>query len=112
MDLIQASILGLVQGLTEYLPVSSSAHLVLVPKWLGWHFEPKHAFVFDVLVQMGTLIGVIAYFFKDLWAVKIGFQYLFTEYDTNTNVQQFPGPNDRFRNKSSMFSVGLTRQFK
>lgn len=66
MDLIQASILGLVQGLTEYLPVSSSAHLVLVPKWLGWNFEPKHAFVFDVLVQMGTLIGVIAYFFKDL----------------------------------------------
>lgn len=52
------------------------------------------------------------YFFKDLWAVKIGFQYLFTEYDTNTNVQQFPEPNDRFRNKSSVFSVGLTRQFK
>src|SRR3989338_1039381 len=66
MDLIQASILGLVQGLTEYLPVSSSAHLVLVPKLLGWHFEPRHAFVFDVLVQMGTLIGVIAYFFQDL----------------------------------------------
>jgi undecaprenyl-diphosphatase len=66
MDLIQASILGLVQGLTEYLPVSSSAHLVLVPKWLGWHFDVKQAFVFDVLVQMGTLLGVIVYFFKDL----------------------------------------------
>lgn len=52
------------------------------------------------------------YFFKDFWAVKIGFQYLFTEYTTITNAQQFPEPNDRFRNKSSMFSVGLTRQFK
>jgi undecaprenyl-diphosphatase len=66
MDLIQASILGLVQGLTEYLPVSSSAHLVLVPKILGWSFDPHHAFVFDVLVQLGTLLGVIAYFWKDL----------------------------------------------
>jgi hypothetical protein len=52
------------------------------------------------------------YFFKDLWAVKIGFQYLFTEYTTNTNVQQFPELNDRFRNKSSMISIGVTRQFK
>lgn len=66
MDLIQASILGLVQGLTEYLPVSSSAHLVLVPKWMGWHFAPKEAFVFDVLVQQGTLLGVLVYFYKDL----------------------------------------------
>lgn len=66
MDLIQASILGFVQGLTEYLPISSSAHLVLVPKILGWHFEPHRAFVFNVLVQMGTLVGVIAYFFEDL----------------------------------------------
>lgn len=69
MDLIQASILGLVQGLTEYLPVSSSAHLVLVPKLLGWNLDPKQAFIFDVLVQMGTLLGVIVYFFKDLCAI-------------------------------------------
>ncbi|MBH1988733.1 MAG: undecaprenyl-diphosphatase UppP [Myxococcaceae bacterium] len=71
MDLTQASVLGLVQGLTEYLPVSSSAHLVLVPQWLDWEFEPKQAFIFNVLVQLGTLLGVIVYFFKDLRAIAI-----------------------------------------
>lgn len=51
------------------------------------------------------------YFFNDTWAVKAGFQYLFTEYTTDTEVQQFPEENDRFRNKSGMFSVGVTRKF-
>ncbi len=66
MSLFQALVLGIVQGLTEYLPVSSSAHLVLVPWALGWEFDPDAAFAFDVLVQMGTLVAVIAYFWKDL----------------------------------------------
>jgi undecaprenyl-diphosphatase len=66
LTLFQALVLGIVQGLTEYLPVSSSAHLVLVPWALGWEFEPDAAFAFDVLVQMGTLVAVIAYFWKDL----------------------------------------------
>lgn len=67
MDILQAIVLGVVQGLTEFLPVSSSAHLVLVPWLLGWQFDPKAKFVFDVLVQNGTLVAVIAYFWKDLW---------------------------------------------
>jgi undecaprenyl-diphosphatase len=62
----QALILGIVQGLTEFLPVSSSAHLVLVPWALGWTFDPDAAFVFDVLVQLGTLVAVVAYFWDDL----------------------------------------------
>ncbi len=66
MDLLQALLLGIVQGLTEFLPISSSAHLVLVPWLLGWQFDPKAKFVFDVLVQNGTLIAVISYFWKDL----------------------------------------------
>jgi undecaprenyl-diphosphatase len=66
MDLLQALLLGLVQGLTEFLPISSSAHLVLVPWLLGWQFDPKAKFVFDVLVQNGTLVAVIIYFWKDL----------------------------------------------
>ncbi len=70
MDLMQAIILGAVQGVTEYLPVSSSAHLVLVPLLLDWHFPREQAFVFDVLVQLGTLVGVVIYFASDLW--KIG----------------------------------------
>lgn len=62
MTVLQAIILGIVQGLTEFLPVSSSAHLVLVPSAFGWDFDPAFAFAFDVLVQMGTLLAVIVYF--------------------------------------------------
>jgi undecaprenyl-diphosphatase len=72
MPILYALILGLVQGLTEYIPVSSSAHLVLVPWLLGWTFDPKTAFVFDVLVQWGTLVGVAIYFWRDLWAIVRG----------------------------------------
>ena len=69
MTVIQAIILGIVQGLTEFLPVSSSAHLVLVPFLLNWKLDPTQAFVFDVLVQLGTLAAVLAYFWKDLLAI-------------------------------------------
>ncbi len=69
MTILQAIILGIVQGATEFLPISSSAHLVLVPALFGWHFSTEAAFVFDVLVQVGTLIAVVAYFRDDLWQV-------------------------------------------
>jgi undecaprenyl-diphosphatase len=69
VTILQAVVLGIVQGLTEFLPVSSSAHLVLVPWWLGWQFEPDAAFAFDVLVQLGTLVGVVAFFGRDLIAL-------------------------------------------
>ncbi len=71
MTLLQAFILGVVQGLTEFIPVSSSGHLVLVPWLLKWDLEPQAAFVFDVLVQWGTLLAVIVYFRKDLKAITI-----------------------------------------
>lgn len=66
MTILQAIILGIVQGITEFLPVSSSAHLVLVPYWLGWTIPPDQVFAFDVIVQLGTLVAVIIYFWKDL----------------------------------------------
>jgi undecaprenyl-diphosphatase len=66
MTILQAVVLGVVQGLTEFLPVSSSAHLVIVPWALGWEFDPAFAFAFDVLVQMGTLLAVIIYFASTL----------------------------------------------
>jgi undecaprenyl-diphosphatase len=62
MTLIQAIILGIVQGLTEFLPVSSTAHLVLFPWLLHW---PEPGQTFDVALHAGTLIAVIAYFRKD-----------------------------------------------
>lgn len=67
MDLFQALILGIVQGATEYIPVSSSAHLVIVPWLLGW---PDPSFQFEVLVQWGTLVGVFVFFWRDIWAIS------------------------------------------
>jgi undecaprenyl-diphosphatase len=73
MTLIQSFLLGIVQGLTEFLPISSSAHLVLVPYIFGWKIPAQEAFIFDVLVQDGTLLAVIVYFRKDLWRIITAF---------------------------------------
>jgi undecaprenyl-diphosphatase len=59
MDTVQIVILAIVQGLTEFLPVSSSAHLILVPMLLQW---PDQGLVFDVAVHVGSLIAVLVYF--------------------------------------------------
>ncbi len=72
MSLFQAFILGLVQGATEFIPVSSSGHLVLVPWLLGWKLDPEIVFAFDVLVQWGTLVAVVAYLWSDLVAILQG----------------------------------------
>ena len=69
MNLLQALILGIVQGVTEYIPVSSSAHLILVPWLFGW---PDAPFSFEVLVQWGTLVGVFVFFWQDIWAIAVG----------------------------------------
>lgn len=63
MTTLQACILGLIQGLTEFLPISSSAHLVLTPWFLNWE-DPGLAF--DVFLHMGTLCAIGIYFFRDL----------------------------------------------
>lgn len=69
MTLLQSILLGIIQGLTEFLPISSSAHLVLVPHLLGWEIPPEEAFVFDVLVQVASIVAVILFFRREL--VKI-----------------------------------------
>jgi len=65
-SLIHAAILGIVQGLTEFLPISSSAHLILVPKLLGWQDAFIDSAAFDVMLHMGTLVALLAYFWRDL----------------------------------------------
>jgi undecaprenyl-diphosphatase len=69
VTLLQALVLGVVQGVTEWLPVSSTAHLLLVPWLLGWWAPgagPEGLFAFDVIVQDGTLLAVVVYFRRDL----------------------------------------------
>lgn len=65
----QALLLALIQGLTEFLPISSSAHLLLPSMILGW---PDQGLAFDVAVHFGTLIAVVIYFRADLWALSLG----------------------------------------
>jgi undecaprenyl-diphosphatase len=69
MTIIQSIILGIVQGLTEFLPISSSGHLVIIPYLFGWEFNAREAFVFDVLVQVATLVAVFAYFWSDVTGI-------------------------------------------
>lgn len=72
MSIFQAILYGIVQGITEFLPVSSTAHLDLLPWILGWK-QPGN--VFDVALHLGTAIAVIAFFFKD-WVrlIRAGFK--------------------------------------
>ena len=63
MAIFQSVILGIMQGLTEFLPVSSSAHLVLVPHFLGWELP---SVLFDIFLHLGTLVAALIYFRKDI----------------------------------------------
>src|SRR5690554_2119010 len=63
MDWLQVVVLALLQGLTEFLPVSSSAHLILVPALTGW---PDQGLAFDVALHFGSLFAVLLYFRRDL----------------------------------------------
>ncbi|CAN5423836.1 undecaprenyl-diphosphate phosphatase [soil metagenome] len=66
MSTLEAIILGIVQGLTEFLPVSSSGHLRIVPALFGWE-DPGTAFT--AVIQLGTMAAVVIYFWKDLWRI-------------------------------------------
>ena len=66
MDSFQAIVLGIVQGLTEFLPISSTAHLRIVPAFAGWE-DPGAAFT--AVVQLGTMAAVLLYFRQDLWNI-------------------------------------------
>lgn len=62
MDLLQAVVLGVVQGLSEFLPISSSGHLIMVPFLLGWR---AHSQAFDLALHLGTLIALLWFFWAD-----------------------------------------------
>lgn len=74
MSIFQALILGIVQGLTELLPISSSAHLTIIPWIFNWSDIPAS---FDVALHFGTLLAIIIFFFKDwIKLIKGGFNYV------------------------------------
>jgi len=66
MTIFQAIIFGIVQGITEFLPVSSTAHLILLPWFLGW---PDPGLSFDVALHLGTLVALVIYFWKEWLAL-------------------------------------------
>jgi len=68
LDLFEAIVLGIVQGLTEFLPISSSAHLRIVPALCGWE-DPGAAFT--AVIQIGTLVAVLAYFRRDIARIGV-----------------------------------------
>jgi len=83
MDVFQAFVLGIVQGITEWLPVSSSGHLVIMQDLLG--LKPDENLVFDLVVHLGTLTAVLAFFRKELGRIVLA---LFTK-------KELVGPQER-----------------
>ena len=67
--MIKSIILGIVQGIAEFLPISSSAHLILVPYLLGW---TEHSMAFDIALHFGTLLAVLVVFFNEWWRLFMG----------------------------------------
>ena len=75
MTLLQITVLAIIQGITEFLPVSSSGHLALTPVLLGW---PDQGLTIDVAVHVGTLFAVVVYLWREVWMVIRGLARLFT----------------------------------
>ncbi|MEM7532665.1 MAG: undecaprenyl-diphosphatase UppP [Chloroflexota bacterium] len=69
MEFIEAIILGIVQGATEFIPVSSSGHLVIVPWLLGWTQDAEHTLLFDTVLHWGTLLAIFIVFWRDFWNI-------------------------------------------
>ena len=67
VTIFEAIVLGIVQGLAEFLPISSSGHLILVPWLLGW---PPHGLTFDLALHLGTSVALLGYFWRD-WLMLV-----------------------------------------
>ena len=72
MTILQAFFLGIVQGITEFIPVSSTAHLMIAEKLLGIPFDER-TFAFSVIVQLGTVFAMLLFFGKDIWQIATAF---------------------------------------
>ncbi len=75
MTFLEALLLGIIQGLTEFLPISSTGHLTITGKLMGLisNENPEHWTAFIAVIQLGTLLAIIIYFWKDLWGIFVDF---------------------------------------
>lgn len=88
MDIVKAIVLGAVQGLTEFLPVSSTAHLKVVPALMGWS-DPGAGFT--SIVQLGTTFAVIVYFWRDLAQILVAWLKSFVDPETRKSIEAKQG---------------------
>lgn len=87
MEPLHAAILGILQGLTEVLPISSSGHLILVPLIMGW---PESGLTFDVALHVGTMLALCAYFWRDIVELIVHFFTGITARGGRTSSQRLP----------------------
>jgi undecaprenyl-diphosphatase len=86
MDYIHSIILGIVQGLTEFLPISSSGHLLIAHDLLGWGFIDNMSF--DVALHLGTLLALVFFFWRDIIKFIVAFFRSFANWDLANNLDQ------------------------
>jgi undecaprenyl-diphosphatase len=107
MEIIQSIILGFIQGVAEFLPISSSGHLILIPNLLNWRDQ---GLAFDVALHWGTLIAVIAYFRKD-WAEIFRNSYLLKSIKYQVlSIKQIQNSDNEFQN--TKYSILNTQYLK
>lgn len=87
MNLLHAAVLGAIQGVTEVLPISSSAHLVIIPWLLKW---PESGLTFDIALHLGTFLALSAYFRRDIIELAVSFFDALTSRRLDTPAQRLP----------------------
>lgn len=97
MTLLQAILLGIVQGLTEFIPISSTAHLVLAARVMKLGLSPEQTTASIAVIQLGTLIAVIAYFAGDIWNIASAFLRDHLALLQNGRRDEFNRKNERAR---------------
>ena len=97
MTLLQAILLGIVQGLTEFIPISSTAHLVLAGRVMNLGLTPEQTTASIAVIQLGTLLAVIAYFAPDIWNISWAFVHDHFVLLKSGRRDQFNRANDHAR---------------
>jgi len=87
MNLLHATVLGALQGFAEVLPISSSAHLILVPRLLRW---PEFGLTFDVALHLGTFLALALYFRQDIAELAVAFFAALSSRSPDTPAKRLP----------------------